>query len=808
MNILFHLHGFPPTHGAGAELTAFAIATFLVKQGHIVDVICPTFGAADTGLKQTFDYQGVKVHWDLPKEDWVKLYADCHCVITHLDATRTVIREARAINKPVVHLIHNGQQLMHHKVLPHEAQLVVYNSFHLADTVRYPAPSVVCFPPVHLPDYQIDWNKPRKCYSLINLNDNKGGGLFWTLAEEFPERRFLGQKGSYGEQLVRNNQPSNVTILENHPDVKRVYQNTHVLLMPSKSETWGRVAVEAASNGIPIIANPTVGLKEALGEDGAIWVGWKDTQGWIEAIRSLDDKNTYLKYSRNAYYRAKELEQLSLIQLTGLEQALYSISHTSRKRVFALTSEPQYTDHLAPILHALQPNNIGFVVVADNGSTKFATALRNAYEHDLVVYPQTHILADKAELNNAITAICDINSSAMLVASWRDTLLARNNIFSNRLIRMEHGAGQNYHNFDNPAFIGGKGHKDLLAAFVPGAHQYQTLTETEPNLPVAVVGCPKLDFWSMRRPKQRSKDDKTIRVAVSFRYNMFDESAKDVYLRSSPPEHLSAFSSFRSDIENLVSNLRTSSSLPPDTQKGLSKAPEIVLLGHGHPYAMEALEPWWKSLGVTLCGDWEMVLEYADVLVVDNSSIAFEWLAANKVRGLNKPLILMNIPDYRRYAAPGMRFWDLEAQSCVFSVNPGELTSSFITAAVEASVTPPLNTFLQPEPGNASVIAREALNKILGGANADAENGGVKDSGCQVKFVKTVDYCGRFYKQGELAWVDATTALQLESCKFAVKVGANNPSLIEPECINLKDKQTWSTKNFSRYYQLLVPRWS
>ena len=34
--------------------------------------------------------------------------------------------------------------------------------------------------------------------------------------------------------------------------------------MPSQEETWGRVAIEAISSGIPVIANPTEGLREAL----------------------------------------------------------------------------------------------------------------------------------------------------------------------------------------------------------------------------------------------------------------------------------------------------------------------------------------------------------------------------------------------------------------------------------------------------------------------------------------------------------------------------------------------------------------
>ncbi|MFI1769152.1 glycosyltransferase family 4 protein [Streptomyces sp. NPDC020800] len=60
---------------------------------------------------------------------------------------------------------------------------------------------------------------------------------------------------------------------------EHVYSRSRVMLMPSLYESWGRVAVEAFASGIPVIAHPTPGLVESLGEAG-IFAYRDDLNAW------------------------------------------------------------------------------------------------------------------------------------------------------------------------------------------------------------------------------------------------------------------------------------------------------------------------------------------------------------------------------------------------------------------------------------------------------------------------------------------------------------------------------------------------
>ena len=220
-----------------------------------------------------YEYDGIKV---VSKPLYGLPYVpNADVIFTQLDFTADCCNMVKT--KPIIWFMHNTfNQATVRRCL--DRVIVVYNSEAAKKEIEYPNTSFVLPVPV-----DIDWYKvPRgECITLINMNEAKGGELFWRLAEEMPEEKFLGVRGSYGEQWVNRSLP-NVEIVDNTDDIREVYKRTKILIMPSLYESWGRTATEASASGIPVICTDTFGLKENMGE-AAIYCRRTVLNEWVMA---------------------------------------------------------------------------------------------------------------------------------------------------------------------------------------------------------------------------------------------------------------------------------------------------------------------------------------------------------------------------------------------------------------------------------------------------------------------------------------------------------------------------------------------
>jgi glycosyltransferase involved in cell wall biosynthesis len=298
VRVLAMLHLYSPSHNAGAETTAHELLRRLVDRGHQVVVqlsmVHPMF---HTG---PYVYEGVRVYPYRDKSDplrWVEGEHPPDLIVAHLSNVLRASVLGEMYNIPVVVLLHNGHTKSFAD-LRHGAKLVVYNTEWMrlaaelwwSEWMSVPPPaSLVVHPPVFRDRYRVKPPSARNGYvTLVNLFQEKGSSVFYALAARFPELKFLGVCGAYGEQDIRRDLP-NVTIVPHvaaHAMPAEVFAKTRVLLMPSHYESYGRCGVEASCSGIPTIAAPTLGLVEALGDAGT-FVEVGDLAGWVAALTRL-----------------------------------------------------------------------------------------------------------------------------------------------------------------------------------------------------------------------------------------------------------------------------------------------------------------------------------------------------------------------------------------------------------------------------------------------------------------------------------------------------------------------------------------
>jgi glycosyltransferase involved in cell wall biosynthesis len=157
-------------------------------------------------------------------------------------------------------------------------------------------------PLMHEDKIRMDEPPNGDAITLVNANVNKGVTQFIELAKRMPNRKFLAVRPYYGELWIPP-APSNVEWIPFDDDIRNVLKRTHILLLPSKYESFGRIAVEAMYNGIPVIyskpdkdnvdpAGTTEGVEEWIVPAG-IACSRDAADEWVAEIERLDDPDVY-----------------------------------------------------------------------------------------------------------------------------------------------------------------------------------------------------------------------------------------------------------------------------------------------------------------------------------------------------------------------------------------------------------------------------------------------------------------------------------------------------------------------------------
>ncbi len=208
-------------------------------------------------------------------------------------------------------------------------------------------------------------------------------------------------------------------------------------------------------------------------------------------------------------------------------------------------------------------------------------------------------------------------------------------------VYVEHGAGQVYdgdpESAAHPAYSSGQ--MPNVGLFIcPSETVAARRRATHPDARAVAVGCPKLDWLhrATNKPEPRT-------VALAWHWDC-----------PLVPESRSAWAYYERALVDVL---------------GALDARGWRVVAHAHPRIERRVRPTMARLGV----DWwdaDLVLLNAAVLVADNTSLLYEFAS------LDRPVVVLNAPWYRRDVDHGLRFW---------SHVPGEMVDEpcMLAAAVD-----------------------------------------------------------------------------------------------------------------------------
>jgi glycosyltransferase involved in cell wall biosynthesis len=321
MKILAYVHAYVGMgRNAGAETTLHDVLRYLAGRGHEVRAL-----VSQANFRDPMVIDGVTVLPQRSKRCVLHEVPRCDLVITHLDNAPRTTLVAKKYRIPCVHYVHNTMGPTHGYIAM-KPDLVLFNAhWTRAEFPEIEVPHLVVYPPVDGAAYTPAPGQRGTMVTMVNAFPSKGADTFWRIVDLMPTTKFLLVKGGYGHQDIRPR--PNVEVWDNTPDMRGVYAASRCVIMPSQYESFGRVAVEAASAGIPSVVCPTTGLREALGDAGI----YAETPEEFSAhLRRLSHWKAAEAAGKRLRARYEELSAETARQLAGAADVMENIASTAR----------------------------------------------------------------------------------------------------------------------------------------------------------------------------------------------------------------------------------------------------------------------------------------------------------------------------------------------------------------------------------------------------------------------------------------------------------------------------------------------
>lgn len=294
MKIVCIYYDYPPFLLAGSEMGAHEINKYLVSKGHQVIVFTNTRGLREYEGIEMRDIDAGRIAIESKTADWI---------FSQFQWCPYAAEMAKRFNKQALLFFHT--KTAYSSLNASTNVHICYNSQYMKEQINYRHPYVIVFPPVVESKVKAKKKEP-KYVTLINCGRNKGGDFMIQLANQLPDVDFMGVEGGYSEQIM-DLESENIQYVHKTNNMKLVYGQTKILIVPSAYESWGRVIHEAMINGIPVIATPNKGVMEC-GGDAVVYLDRLMLKPWINEItKLLNDSGYYQERAKKGLKRAKEL---------------------------------------------------------------------------------------------------------------------------------------------------------------------------------------------------------------------------------------------------------------------------------------------------------------------------------------------------------------------------------------------------------------------------------------------------------------------------------------------------------------------
>lgn len=311
MTLTAFLHGYPPgwsmggeiaTHRALSVVPGATVFTPTTTDGYVLDkvTVLPSSGSAFRDVLADAESVGAST------------------LFAHSTMSRATVLAARRLKLPSILAVHAPPRFAAdlRRAWP-SATARLYNTEAARKEWRDPQ-GWVLHPPVGLPTEMVDG--PQDALTLTSSLVNKGAKEVLGLAREWPDRRFIIVRspahGTHGAPDFEEVAASldNVEVWDRlHPtQMGRLWAETRILLVPSRYETYGLSALEAAWHGIPSVHVDTVHVREGIGTAARLLKSKKELE---QAVLDVDRDHT--RWAAMAHSRAHELRQREVRELAA-----------------------------------------------------------------------------------------------------------------------------------------------------------------------------------------------------------------------------------------------------------------------------------------------------------------------------------------------------------------------------------------------------------------------------------------------------------------------------------------------------------